>query len=137
MVRSMKKMTVFVLILFLSFVSVFCCCLTGIAKAELHYKTGQNGTDGNKCCSAKTNKADSKEHKECGCEKVAGILADEGFSISNFRSSSVSFSDKTLSLSVQAIISNTEFMNKHYFMISYLLVKSDPPIYLQNAVLRI
>ncbi|MBU0469084.1 MAG: metal-sensing transcriptional repressor [Candidatus Omnitrophica bacterium] len=135
--RGIQKMTVFVLVLFLSFVSIFCCCLTDTAKAELHYKAEQVEADGNRCCSPKTNNSDSKKHKECDCEKVAGILVNEGLYISNFRSSFIICSAKTVSLSAQEIISSMEDMHNHVFRVSNQIVKNDPPIYLLDSVLRI
>lgn len=137
MKKFAKKITASVLVLFLFLVSIFCCCLTGTAQAGLHYKAEQGKLDGSRCCPDKTKNADSENNQECKREKVAEILTIKGFNISQVMDSLGRLLDKTFSFSGKASVSGKEFAQNHVLRASTQVVKSDPPIYLQDSILRL
>lgn len=137
MKKLMKNVIVFVLVIFISIVSISCCCLTETAKADLHYKFQHVAVNMNKCCSAPKDNSGPEKHKECDCEKVEGVLFYGLFDSYDTRISFVICSDKGFFASVQSIISRMENTQNHVFRIPDQIVKNDPPVYLQDSVLRI
>ena len=132
-----KKITAAVLILFLALVHLFCCCLTGTAQAGTRYKVEQGKIDGRQCCPDKTKNADSDKTQECKCEKAAEISAIKGFNLSKVMDYPGQFSDRAISFSGQTNISDCGFAPNYSPRASTQIVKSDPPIYLQDSVLRL
>lgn len=137
MKKFAKKIIASVLILFFFLSAIFCCCLTGTAQAGMNHKAEQGNVDGSRCCPDKTKNADSEKIHECKCEKVAEILVIKGFNLSKVVDSLRQLLDRPLSFSGKTSVSDHGFAQNHILRASIQVVKSDPPIYLQDSVLRL
>ena len=142
MKKFYQKIIIVTLIVVVSFASILCCCLTGKAQADILSPNSDqiakhDKGNGDNCHSSKSQEADSKNSQQCECENVIAILATEGFNLPDFVDFVGRFLGRALSSFDRISRFDRKLAQNHILRTSTQVVKSDPPIYLQDSVLRL
>ena len=132
-----KKITTAVLILFLPFVSILCCCITATAHEGMQIKAEVEKAAGSGCCPGETRKEESGNHQDCQCLKFAEALSASGFDFSSLTDSFAWFFGGGVSVACRASNYSQQFARHHILRDTAQIVKNDLPIYLQGPVLLI